>query len=208
MQPIKGLYAVTPDTADTAGLVARVEIMLAAGAGLLQYRNKTADDATRGKQALALAQLCRRHGTTFIINDQVELAAAVDADGVHVGADDMALTTARARLGRDKIIGVSCYADLARARDAAAGGADYLAFGSFFASSVKPQAVRAPVSLLAAARELGLPVVAIGGITLANAGELIRAGADAVAVISALFSAPDIRATTQAFGRMFAMQSA
>jgi thiamine-phosphate pyrophosphorylase len=203
MKPIKGLYAVTPDLADTALLVAKVEIVLAGGARLLQYRNKSVDDVARREQAGALRDLCRRNGATLIINDDVELAYALDADGVHVGAEDAAVSVARARLGSGKIVGASCYDNLPRARIAAAQGADYVAFGSFFASSVKPGAVRAPLSLLPAARALGLPVVAIGGITLDNASELIAAGADAVAVISALFAAPDSAAAARKFSQLF-----
>jgi thiamine-phosphate pyrophosphorylase len=203
MSPIKGLYAVTPDLADTTLLIDKAEIVLAAGARLLQYRNKGVADAARRAQAEALRDLCRRHGAMLIINDDVALACALDADGVHVGAEDAAISVARTQLGRDKIVGASCYADLDRARDAVAQGADYIAFGSFFVSSVKPGAVRAPLSLLPAARALGLPVVAIGGITPDNAGELIAAGADAVAVISALFAAPDSAAATRKFCRLF-----
>jgi len=208
MLPIKGLYAVTPDVADTALLLAKVEPVLAAGARLLQYRNKSADAARRGEQARALRAVCRRHAATLIINDDVTLARAIDADGVHVGADDPALALAREQLGREKIIGVSCYDDLQRARAAATQGADYVAFGSFFASAVKPGAVRAPLSVLPAARALGVPVVAIGGITLDNAGGLIAAGADAVAVISALFAAPDPAGATRDFCRLFQVEAA
>jgi len=208
MLPIKGLYAVTPDVADTALLLAKVEPVLAAGARLLQYRNKSADAARRGEQARALRAVCRRHAATLIINDDVTLARAIDADGVHVGADDPALAIAREQLGSQKIIGVSCYDDLQRARAAATQGADYVAFGSFFASAVKPGAVRAPLSVLPAARALGVPVVAIGGITLDNAGGLIAAGADAVAVISALFAAPDPAGATRNFCRLFEVEAA
>ena len=208
MLPIKGLYAVTPDVADTALLLAKVEPVLAAGARLLQYRNKSADAARRGEQARALRAVCRRHAATLIINDDVTLARAIDADGVHVGADDPALAIAREQLGSQKIIGVSCYDDLQRARAAATQGADYVAFGSFFASAVKPGAVRAPLSVLPAARALGVPVVAIGGITLGNAGGLIAAGADAVAVISALFAAPDPAGATRNFCRLFEVEAA
>ena len=208
MPPIKGLYAVTPDVADTALLLAKVEPVLAAGARLLQYRNKSADAARRGEQARALRAVCRRHAATLIINDDVTLARAIDADGVHVGADDPALAIAREQLGSQKIIGVSCYDDLQRARAAATQGADYVAFGSFFASAVKPGAVRAPLSVLPAARALGVPVVAIGGITLDNAGGLIAAGADAVAVISALFAAPDPAGATRDFCRLFQVEAA
>jgi thiamine-phosphate pyrophosphorylase len=169
----------------------------------LQYRNKAADDGLRRLQATALRDLCRRHGAMLIINDNAALAAEIDADGVHVGAEDAGITVARALLGRDKIIGASCYDSLSRAQVAAAQGADYIAFGSFFASSVKPGAVRAPVSLLPAARALGLPVIAIGGITLDNADQLITAGADAIAVISALFTVPDIAVATKIFCQLF-----
>jgi len=208
MLPIKGLYAITPDVADTALLLAKVETVLAAGARLLQYRNKSADQVKRGEQARALRAVCRRHAATLIINDDVTLARAIDADGVHVGADDPALALAREQLGSEKIIGVSCYDDLQRARAAATQGADYVAFGSFFASAVKPGAVRAPLSVLPAARALGVPVVAIGGITLDNAGGLIAAGADAVAVISALFAAPDPAGATRDFCRLFQVEAA
>jgi thiamine-phosphate pyrophosphorylase len=207
MNPIKGLYAVTPDLADTAALVAKVGIVLAAGARLLQYRNKSVDDAMRRRQARALLEICRDHGAALIINDDVELAYALDADGVHVGAGDAAVPVARTRLGAGKIVGASCYDNLQLARAAAAQGANYVAFGSFFASSVKPGAVRAPLSLLRTARPLGLPVVAIGGITLENAGQLVHAGAAAVAVISALFAAPDIGAATRGFCQLFQPQT-
>ena len=208
MRPIKGLYAVTPDLADTAALVAKVDAVLGAGVRLLQYRNKTADGATRRAQAQALCELCRHHAATLIVNDDVALAAAIDADGVHVGDDDAQVATARAQLGGDKIIGVSCYASLERAHAAAAQGADYIAFGSFFVSSVKPGAVRAPLSLLPAARAFKLPVVAIGGITLDNARVLIEAGADAIAVISALFTVRDPAFAARQFRQLFAAQTA
>ena len=203
MQPISGVYAVTPDLADTGLLVVNVRAVLAGGARLLQYRNKPADHATRRAQAAVLLDLCRHYDAALIINDDIELALELDADGVHVGADDAAIPFARARLGSAKLIGASCYDDLQRARSAAAQGADYIAFGSFFASSVKPGAVRAQLSLLPAARQFGLPVVAIGGITADNASPLIAAGADAVAVISALFSAPDPEAAARRFSQLF-----
>jgi thiamine-phosphate pyrophosphorylase len=203
MTRIKGLYAVTPDLADTGVLVGQVETVLAGGAQLLQYRNKTANPPLRREQATALLAACHRYGAMLIINDDVELARELGADGVHVGADDAAVSVARARLGGDRIIGASCYNDLKRAQAAAAQGADYIAFGSFFASSVKPGAVRAQLSLLSAAREFHLPVVAIGGITLENASELIAAGADAVAVISALFAVPDAGLAARRFGQLF-----
>ena len=209
MKAISGLYAVTPDLADTALLLTRTGAALTGGVKLVQYRNKTAGENLRREQAAALRELCRRHDAALIINDHVDLACEIDADGVHVGADDASIATARARLGSGKIIGASCYKDPQLALSAAAQGADYVAFGSFYASAVKPGAVRAPLSILQAARQhIALPVVAIGGITPDNAGELIRAGASAVAVISALFAAPDIEAAARKFGQLFQVKTA
>lgn len=184
---MSGVYAVTPDIDDTPDLVARVDAAIRGGATAIQYRNKAADAALREAQAGALARACRGRAL-LIVNDDVALAARVAADGVHLGEDDGAIGDARRRLPGGAIVGVSCYGDLARARDAAAQGADYVAFGSFFASRVKPGARRADVALLAGAKALGVPVVAIGGITSANAGALVAAGADAVAVISDVFA--------------------
>ncbi len=204
---LSGLYAVTPDLADTALLLAKSQAALAGGARLLQYRNKTADENLRREQAAALRELCRRYGAMMIVNDHVELAREIDADGVHVGADDAGVAATRTRLGRGKIIGATCYRDLRRAPAAVAQGADYVAFGSFFASAVKPGAVRAPLALLQQARrEVAVPVVAIGGITLDNAAELIDAGAHAVAVISALFAAPDVEVAARKFCQLFRAQ--
>ncbi len=206
---VSGLYAVTPDLADTALLLELTRAALAGGARFFQYRNKIADESLRLEQASALRALCRDCDATLIINDHVDLAYEIDAHGVHVGADDAAVATARARLGPDKIIGASCYNTMQRARDAAAQGADYVAFGSFFASPVKPGAVRAPLSLLREARQqVALPIVAIGGITDANGPALVAAGADAIAVISALFAAPDVEAAAREFCRMFTAESA
>ena len=203
---LAGLYAVTPDLDDTALLVARVEAALAGGASAIQYRNKTADAALKRGQAAALARVPAMRGALFIVNDDVALAAAVGADGVHLGEDDGGIAAARAILGPDRIIGVSCYDDFARAEAAAAAGADYVAFGSFYASGVKPGARRADFALLGRAASLGVPVVAIGGITAANARELKQAGADAVAVISAVFGAgepADVEHAARAIAAVF-----
>ncbi len=200
---LRGLYAVTPDLADTAELVARVESVLDGGASALQYRNKAADAAQKHRQAEALARIAAARGVLFIVNDEAALCAAVDADGVHLGENDGSVAAARAIVGPERIIGVSCYNDFALAEAAVAAGADYVAFGSFFASSVKPGARRADVALLARAAALTVPVVAIGGITAANAGELERAGADALAVISAVFEAPDARAAAQSIAAAY-----
>lgn len=199
-----GLYAVTPDIADTADLVWKVSAAIQGGVQLVQYRNKRADPGLRLEQAHALKALCHARGATLIVNDHVDVALASDADGVHLGGDDGPVAAAREQLGSDKLIGVSCYDSIARAHEAKRAGADHLAFGSFFASATKPGAVRAPVDLLERARrEIGLPLVAIGGITLENSVALIRAGADALAVISALFDAPDVAATAARFTRSF-----
>jgi len=200
---IAGLYAVTPDLADTADLTARVTAALAGGAAAIQYRNKVADVALRQAQAQALARVHALRGGVLIINDDAALAAAVGADGVHVGEDDASIVAAREIVGPDRLVGASCYNDLDRARAAVAAGADYIAFGSFFASTVKPNARRAELELLAAARSLEVPVVAIGGITADNAPSLVGAGADAVAVITAVFDAPDVEAAARAIAVRF-----
>ena len=158
----------------------------------------------RYAQSLGLLALCRPHHVPLIINDHLDIALTIEADGVHLGAEDGDLVTARRALGPGKILGASCYDryDLAlKARDA---GADYVAFGAAFASPTKPNAVRASLELYARAKaELGIPVVAIGGITTANAHLLVDAGVDAVAVITDLFNATDIAATAQRFSRLF-----
>jgi thiamine-phosphate pyrophosphorylase len=203
-QTISGLYAITPDTSDTNELLRCVRLALRGGARVLQYRNKSGDAALKLAQAQALRELAREFKTTFIVNDDAQLAAQVDADGVHLGGEDGSVAKARALLGKQKIIGVSCYNRASLAQTAVQQGADYVAFGAFFASSVKPGAVKADVSLLQTARhELGVPVVAIGGITQSNGTALIEAGADALAVISALFDAPDIEVAAQEFSTLF-----
>jgi thiamine-phosphate pyrophosphorylase len=200
---LRGLYAVTPDTRDTRALVAGVAACIAGGAAMVQYRAKGASPAFALEQARALAALCRARRVPLIVNDSPELALDAGADGVHLGRDDPDVREARARFPA-AIIGVSCYAQPERAREAAEGGADYVAIGSVFASPTKPAATRAPLDLLGAAKRLsGLPVVAIGGITPANAGLAIAAGADMVAVISAVFDADDVAAASRAFARLF-----
>jgi len=203
-RPIAGLYALTPDLSDTGALTECVGAALAGGAQAIQYRNKTAAPELRLRQARALRALCAGRGATFIINDDIDLARAVDADGVHLGRDDEAIAAARGRLRATALIGASCYDSLERAEAAVAAGADYIAFGSFFPSSTKPQAVRAELSLLSAAKaRWSVPVVAIGGISVDNAGVLVDAGADAVAVISALFGAADVAAAARSFVALF-----
>ncbi len=199
-----GLYAITFETADTEKLLAQVEAALTGGIAAVQYRDKSGDVARRHEQASELVALCRRYKVPLIVNDDLRLADLCDADGVHLGRDDASLREARIILGKSKFIGASCYQSLEIALAAQAAGADYVAFGSFFASPTKPAAARADVTLLhEAARMLRVPIVAIGGITLTNAPPLLDAGADSLAVLSALFDAPDIRAAARDLNRLF-----
>lgn len=201
---IKGLYAITPDLADTAELLSKVRQVLQGGARVLQYRNKAADAALKLRQAKALRELTREFEVTYIVNDDVQLAAQVGADGVHLGGEDGSVSAARTQLGSARIIGVSCYNRLPLAHEAVQQGADYVAFGAFFSSGVKPNAVKATSDLLQQARrELNVSIVAIGGITQQNGASLIAAGADALAVISALWNAPDIESTARGFSTLF-----
>lgn len=200
--PSGGLYLITPDMPDTALLLARVAAVLPHTA-LLQYRNKSADAALRREQAHALRQLCHDHGVAMLVNDDWRLAREIGADGAHLGEDDGELSTARAALGVQAILGASCYDSLARAQAAVQAGASYLAFGAFFPSPTKPHARRASPQLLADAARFGLPRVAIGGITTDNAGALVDAGADFIAVISGVFDAPDPLAAARAYAAHF-----
>lgn len=199
----RGLYPI----ADTGYLspqrfASAIEAALAGGAVMAQYRDKSDDDTRRLHQAQTMVALCRRHGATSIINDDPALAAAVGADGVHVGRDDAEPSALRSLIGAEAVVGVSCYNELERARRAAAIGADYIAFGSVYPSPTKPDAVHAPLELLAAARaETGLPICAIGGVTGERAPELVAAGADLLAVIDDLFSAADIEARGRDYAR-------
>jgi thiamine-phosphate pyrophosphorylase len=197
---VKGLYAITPDIADTAALLHKVEQVLKAGVAMLQYRNKALSKDKRLLQARELAPLARGYGVPFIVNDDLDVALTVAANGVHIGKDDGDLAAARAQLP-GKILGASCYDNLEKARAAVRAGADYVAFGSVYPSSTKPAAVRAPLSLFG--HDLGRPRCAIGGITLENAPALIAAGASLLAVISDLFDAPDIGARAAAYRKLF-----
>ena len=204
---LAGLYAITPDDYLLPRLSALVQMALDGGATLVQYRNKTAPPPLRRAQAAELLRICRSAGARLIVNDDVWLAIEIGADGAHLGRDDApgdSLRAARAALGVHRILGVSCYDEMDRAEAAAAAGADYLAFGSVFASRTKPSAVRAPLSLIGEARQrFGLPVAAIGGITLDNAPDVLAAGADLLAVSSDLFDTMDIRARAAAYGDLF-----
>ncbi|MDH4216508.1 MAG: thiamine phosphate synthase [Gallionella sp.] len=200
---ISGLYAITPDETDTAELLRKMRQALLGGARVVQYRNKTAEAALRLQQAGALRELVSEFSVPLIVNDDAALAQQVDAAGVHLGGADGNVAEARALLGGGKIIGVSCYNRLALAHEAVRQGADYVAFGSFFSSTVKPDAAVATPNLLRQARrELAVPLVAIGGITPQNGALLLEAGAHALAVISAVFAAPDIRGAARQFANL------
>ncbi|MGH8599620.1 MAG: thiamine phosphate synthase [Burkholderiales bacterium] len=196
-----GLYAITGGPRDD--LLAAVHAALQGGASLLQYRDKTRDADRRLREARALAMLCREFDVPLIINDDVELALASGANGVHVGEDDAGIADARIALGETAIIGASCYDSLQRARDAVQADVDYLAFGAFFPTTSKTVTRYARPALLREARAFGLPLVAIGGITPDNGRPLIDAGADFLAVISGVFGAIDIRAAARQYAELF-----
>jgi len=203
-QPLQGLYAITDTSLCKNNLLQQVEAALIGGAKILQYRDKSVDNSRRTTEARALLRLCQQYKIPLIINDDVQLAAAVEADGVHLGRDDSAIQNARTQLGSEAIIGVSCYNDLSAALAAESAGADYVAFGRFFSSSTKPDAAPANIELLRqASAQISLPLVAIGGITPENGGQLIEAGADMLAVIQGIFGQPNIRSATQQFQQLF-----
>jgi len=205
---LRGLYAITPDELDTGELVRKVRLALAGGARMVQYRNKPADAMLRREQGAALLALCRAAGVPLVVNDDADLAVSLDADGLHLGREDLSVAAARTRLGKDKLLGASCYDRLDLAVRARSAGADYVAFGSAFPSTTKPGATRAPLSLLReATARLTCPIVAIGGITIENAPTVIEAGADAVAVISALFDAPDVACRAREFASLFSVHA-
>lgn len=202
---LEGLYAITdavltpPET-----LEEKVRAALAGGTRIVQYRDKTDDRLRRHREARLLRELTRDAGAIFIVNDDIELARTVRADGIHLGRDDASIADARASLGPDAIIGVSCYADLDRAFAAEAAGADYVAFGAFFPSSTKPVAMVAPLRLLGeASARLRIPVCAIGGITTENAAAVIATGADMIAVVGGLFGTEDIEAAARNLSTSF-----
>jgi thiamine-phosphate pyrophosphorylase len=205
--PLRGLYAITSAALcrDRALLTAAVTAALKGGATLVQYRDKAGDAATRQATARALLELCHAHGARLLINDDVDLARAIGADGVHLGASDLPLHEARRRLGDARLIGVSCANRMPRAVAAQNEGANYVAFGRFFPSRTKPDAPGAELSLLQQARaQLRIPVCAIGGITPANVASVVAAGADMVAAVDGVFAAPDVEQAARAYARCFA----
>lgn len=203
---LRGLYAITDSELLKGKLLPYVEAALKGGVKLLQYRDKSSDDARRLREAEALRELCNRYGAALIINDDAELAARLGV-GLHLGQGDGSLSVARALLGRKAIIGGTCHGQLALAETAAKEGASYVAFGRFFNSTTKPGAPAADIDLLDAARaQITLPIVAIGGVTLDNAPALIAHGASMVAVVHGLFgadSADEVERRARAFSALF-----
>ena len=204
---LRGLYAITDSQLLAGGkLLPYVEAALKGGARLLQYRDKSSDEARRLREAEALGELCTRYGASLIINDDAELAARLGV-GLHLGQGDGSLAAARALLGRQAIIGGTCHASLELAANAVSEGASYIAFGRFYNSQTKPGAPAATLDLLEQAQQrFHLPIVAIGGVTLDNAPELIARGASMVAVIHALFgaaSADEVERRARAFSALF-----
>lgn len=201
----RGLYAITPEDSLLPRLSAMVAAALSGGVRLVQYRNKNAPAPLRRAQAAELLRLCRAHDAALIVNDDLELAMEICADGAHLGRDDGEIGAARTALGPHRILGVSCYDNLELAADAVKAGADYVAFGSIYPTTTKPDATSAPLSILGEARRrFEVPIVAIGGIKLANAAQTIAAGADLLSVVSDVFDAEDIAARVREYNRLFA----
>jgi len=201
---MKGLYLVTPDWDDTDKMLAATEQAILGGATLVQYRHKTASEDLRHEQASALLKLCRGHGRPLIINDHIDLCMALDADGVHVGGTDASVAQVRARVGAAKIVGASCYGQLPLAKEAAAAGASYVAFGGFYPSRVKKYEVSTPASIVTdALQSVSVPICVIGGMTVENSKPLVDLGAHMVAAISSVYAADDQRASASSFAQLF-----
>ncbi len=191
--PFPNLYAITPLQENTAILIDQIHAAIQGGVRLVQYRDKNLKPELRIEQALALRQLCSDHQALLLINDDVELAKRCEADGVHLGQSDMPIVQARAILGEQAIIGITCHNSLTLAQDAAKQGADYLSFGCFFPSNTKPLAKPADLITLQHAKgQFKLPIVAIGGINKGNAHLLLRSGADLLAICAGIFDKTDI----------------
>ena len=204
---LEGLYAITPDWSNTARLIEATEAILRGGCRVVQYRHKDTTSCHRLEQAGALRQLTARFDALLIINDDVDLALSIAADGVHIGVDDGDVAEVRQRLSPNRLLGVSCYQSCTRAREAVAMGADYVAFGSFFPSPTKPLAKRAGLELLdPKSCPLPVPRVAIGGIVLENGAQLVNAGADMLAVISGVYDTATPEGVSQQFQSYFSVR--
>jgi thiamine-phosphate pyrophosphorylase len=201
---IKGLYAITPDSADLNTLIQKTKSAIEGGAFMVQYRSKIQDRDVKMQQCAAILRLCREHNVPCIVNDDVEMCRVLEADGVHLGEKDDNIAEVRHILGEYAIIGSSCYDQLNRAKSAQKEGASYVAFGAMFSTPTKPNAPRASLALLKEAKhEIQIPIVAIGGITVNNAHDVIKTGIDAIAVINSLYEAKSIKETAETFAKMF-----
>jgi thiamine-phosphate pyrophosphorylase len=203
---LRGLYAVTDSQLLAGKFLSYVEAALDGGVTLLQYRDKSSDEARRLREAETLLRLCERYKTQLIINDDAELAARLGV-GVHLGQTDGSLPAARALLRHKAIIGATCHGQLELADEAKADGASYIAFGRFFNSNTKPGAPVCNLELLDQARaRFHLPIAVIGGVTLENAASLVEHGADLLAVVHGLFGAESTEEVTRrakAFNALF-----
>ena len=201
---IKGLYAITPDSADLNTLIQKTQWAIEGGAFMVQYRSKILNRDVKMQQCAAILRLCREYEIPCIVNDDVDMCRILEADGVHLGEKDDNIAEVRHILGENAIIGSSCYDQLDRAKSAQKEGASYVAFGAMFPTSTKPNAPRATLALLKEAkREIQIPIVAIGGITVNNAHDVIKTGIDAIAVITSLYDAKTIKETAETFVKMF-----
>jgi len=201
---LSGLYVITDDKLSGPHLLEHVQQAIEGGARLVQYRNKTNQAAIKEMTARSLLELCRDHRVPLLINDDVELAVNIGADGVHLGQADIKLSEARRRLGAGAIIGITCHASLAFAIQAQQHGASYIAFGRFFASQTKPNASSANIELLQQAKQqLSIPLCAIGGINIDNATPLIDAGADLLAIIHGVFGQDNIQQAAQRYTKLW-----
>ena len=201
---IKGLYVITPDMADLNTLIHKTKLAIEGGAFMVQYRSKIRDHDVKMHQCAAILRLCREKGVPCIVNDDVDMCRILNADGVHLGEKDDKIEDVRSILGDDAIIGSSCYDQLERAKQAQKEGANYVAFGAMFPTPTKPDAPRATLALLREAKsEIQIPIVAIGGITVNNAHDVIKTGIDAIAVITSLYEAKSIKETAETFLKMF-----
>jgi thiamine-phosphate pyrophosphorylase len=202
---LTGLYAITDaSVTDSQKNIVGVEQALRGGARVIQYRDKSSNQKQRLETCLSLRELTQQFDAVFIINDDIELTLLTKADGIHLGQDDTSLTQARKQLGEESIIGISCYNRFDLAEQATKDGANYIAFGRFFTSRTKPDAVTAELNLLEKAKqELDIPVIAIGGITPENGGELIQAGADMLAVVDGIFGQQNIEAAAKGYQKLF-----
>ena len=201
---IKGLYAITPDSADLNTLIQKTQLAIEGGAFMVQYRSKIHDRDVKMQQCAAILRLCREYDVPCIVNDDVEICRVLKADGVHLGEKDDNIAEVRHILGEDAIIGSSCYDQLNRAKQAQKEGASYIAFGAVFPTPTKPNAPRATLELLREAKsEIQIPIVAIGGITMNNAHDVIETGIDAIAVITNLYESNSIKEAAETLSQMF-----